>query len=251
MFQSTLPFDAPDLMRASAFQRYLQELQRAGDTDGGRSRLASLSPSLMQDLQRFEHSRRPGEGLEVLEVLAACVRHGRGLLVHLQDDNRVLPLTVFPTERLVHCPMRMDQLLDTRLTELRVMHVEPAVLKAPGHHDTALVADPALYAPLGPLLWELALRGAREDLLPEISGMAAYRIAPGVDLRGMHLNGTMAAAVLRLKRATTNLREIAEWPGFDRARATRLLNALYLQSGLMVSRTHPAATNDGWFSGSR
>jgi hypothetical protein len=251
MFQSTLPFDAPDLMRASAFQRYLQELQRAGDTDGGRSRLASLSPSLMQDLQRFEHSRRPGEGLEVLEVLAACVRHGRGLLVHLQDDNRVLPLTVFPTERLVHCPMRMDQLLDTRLTELRVMHVEPAVLKAPGHHDTALVADPALYAPLGPLLWELALRGAREDLLPEISGMAAYRIAPGVDLRGMHLNGTMAAAVVRLKRATTNLREIAEWPGFDRARATRLLNALYLQSGLMVSRTHPAATNDGWFSGSR
>jgi hypothetical protein len=251
MFESTLPFDAPDLMRASAFQRYLQELQRAGDTDGGRSRLASLSPSLMQDLQRFEHSRRPGEGLEVLEVLAACVRHGRGLLVHLQDDNHVLPLTVFPTERLVHCPMRMDQLIDTRLTELRVMHVEPAVLKAPGHHDSALVADPVLYAPLGPLLWELALRGAREDLLPEISGMAAYRIAPGVDLRGMNLNGTMAAAVVRLKRATTNLREIAEWPGFDRARATRLLNALYLQSGLMVSRTHPAATNDGWFSGSR
>ena len=26
----------------------------------------------------------------------------------------------------------------------------------------------------------------------------------------------------------------------------RLLNALYLQSGLIVSRTHPAATNDGW-----
>lgn len=238
-------------MRASAFQRYLEELKRAGDTDGGHSRLSTLSPSLMQDLQRFEHSRRPGEGLEVLEVLAACVRHGRSLLVHLLDDNRVLPLTVFPTERLVHCPMRMEQLIDIRLTDLRVMHVEPAVLKAPGHPDTALVADPALYAPLGPLLWELALRGAREDLLPEIAGMAAYRIAPGVDLRGMNLNGTMAAAVVRLKRATTNLREIAEWPGFDRARATRLLNALYLQSGLMVSRTHPAATNEGWFSGSR
>jgi hypothetical protein len=57
--------------------------------------------------------------------------------------------------------------------------------------------------------------------------------------------------VVRLKRATTNLREIADWPGFDRARATRLLNALYLQSGLMVSRTHPAATNEGWFSSSR
>jgi len=251
MFQSTLPFGAPDLMRASAFQRYLEEMERGGDVDGGHSRLSSLSPSLMQDLQRFEQSRRPDEGLEVLEVMAAGVRHARSLLVHLQDDNRVLPLTVFPTERLVHCPMRMEQLLDTRLTDLRVMHVEPAVLKPPGHRDTALVADPLYYAPLGPLLWELALRGSREDLLPEIAGMAAYRIAPGVDLRGLNLNGTMAAAVVRLKRATTNLREIAEWPGFDRARAMRLLNALYLQAGLMVSRTHPAATNEGWFSGSR
>ena len=251
MFQSTLPFGAPDLMRASAFQRYLEEMERSGDIDGGHSRLSSLSPSLMQDLQRFEQSRRPGEGLEVLQVMAACVRHARSLLIHLQDDNRVLPLTVFPTERLVHCPIRMEQFLDTRLTELRVMHVEPAVLKPPGHSDAALVADPLFYAPLGPLLWELAMRGAREDLLPEIAGMAAYRIAPGVDLRGLNLNGSMAAAVVRLKRATTNLREIAEWPGFDRARATRLLNALYLQAGLMVSRTHPAATNEGWFSGSR
>jgi hypothetical protein len=30
------------------------------------------------------------------------------------------------------------------------------------------------------------------------------------------------------------------------ARATRLLNGLYLQTGLMISRTHPAATNEGW-----
>ena len=34
-------------------------------------------------------------------------------------------------------------------------------------------------------------------------------------------------------------------------RAARLLNGLYLQAGLMVSRTHPAATNEGWFSGNR
>ena len=105
--------------------------------------------------------------------------------------------------------------------------------------------------PLGPLLWELALRGAREELLPEIAGNAAYRIAPGVDLHGLNLTGSLATAVVRLQRATTNLREISDWPGFDRARATRLLNALYLQAGLMVTRTHPAATNEGWFSGNR
>jgi len=249
MFESTLPLGAPDLIRVSAFQRYLDEI--APDGDGSSSLLASLSPSLMQDLLRFEPARRQGEGLEVLEVLAACVRHGCNLLVHLQDEARVVPLTVFPAERLVHCPMNMAQLLATRLTDLHVMHVEPAVLRPLGHPDQAMVGDAEHYTPLGPLLWELALRGAREELLPEIAGNAAYRIAPGVEFQALNLTGSLAAAVQRLQRATTNLREISEWPGFDRARATRLLNALYLQAGLMVSRTHPAATNEGWFSGNR
>jgi len=246
MFESTLPFGTPDLIRASVFQRYIDEMERSGDGDGLPSRLSSLNPSLAQDLMRFEDARRPGDGLEVLEVLAACVRHSRGLLVHLRDEDRVVPLTVLPFQRLVHCPVRMEQLLAGRLTELQVLHVEPALLRPPGDDDIALVGEPECYAPLGPLLWELALRGAREELLPEISGMAAYRIAPGMDLRGLNLAGSLAAAVERLKRNTTNLREIAEWPGFDRARATRLLNGLYLQAGLIVTRTHPAATNEGW-----
>lgn len=249
MFESTLPLGAPDLIRVSAFQRYLEEITQDGEA--GSSRLSSLTPSLMQDLSRFDHARRPGEGLEVLEVLAACVRHGCNLLVHLQAETRVVPLTVFPTERLAHCPMNMEQLLASRLTDLHVMHVEPAVLRPLGHRDQVMVGDPEHYSPLGPLLWELALRGAREELLPEIAGNAAYRIAPGVEFQALNLMGSLAAAVQRLQRATTNLREISEWPGFDRARATRLLNALYLQAGLMVSRSHPAATNEGWFTGNR
>ena len=56
----------------------------------------------------------------------------------------------------------------------------------------------------------------------------------------------MAEAVRRLKRETTNLRAMAQWIGFDRERAMRVLNGLYLQSALIVSRTHPAATNEGW-----
>jgi len=251
MFESTLPLGAPDLIRASAFQRYLDESVRTAEGDGVSSRLTTLSPSLAEDLSRFEQSRRPGEGLEVLEVLAACVRHARSLLVHLRDDARVVPLTVYPYERLVHCPVRMEQLLASRLTDLQVLHIEPAVLRPPGSGDSALIGAPECYAPLDPLLWELALRGGREELLPEIAGLAAYRIAPGADLHGLNLAGSLAAAVERLKRSTTNLREIAEWPGFDRARATRLLNGLYLLAGLMITRTHPAATNEGWFSGSR
>jgi hypothetical protein len=251
MFESTLPFGTPDLIRASAFERYLEESVRAAEGDGLSSRLSTLSPSLAEDLMRFEHARRPGEGLEVLEVLAACMRHARSLLIHLRDDKRVIPLTVYPYERLVHCPVQMEQLLAGRLTDLQVLHIEHAVLQPLGSSDSALVDAPEYYAPLDPLLWELALRGAREDLLPEIAGMAAYRIAPGAALQGLNLAGSLAAAVERLKRSTTNLREVTEWPGFDRARATRLLNGLYLLAGLMVTRTHPAATNEGWFGGSR
>lgn len=248
MFESTLPIGTPDLMRASAFQRYLDEMVRGHDGDANSTRLSSLSPSLMQDLMRFDNGRL-GAGLEVLEVLAACVRHARSLLIHLREGLRVVPLTVFPVERLVHCPVPMADFLAAHLTDLQVLHVEPAMLRTPGHRDPLLVDDPALYVPLGPLLWELALRGSRGELLPEIGGQAAYRIAPGVDLKGLSLVGSLAAAVARLKRQTTNLREIAEWPGFDRERAMRMLNGLYLQAGLMVSRTHPAATNEGWFSG--
>jgi hypothetical protein len=49
-----------------------------------------------------------------------------------------------------------------------------------------------------------------------------------------------------LHRESANLREMSEWPGLNRGRAMRLLNALYLQAALMATRTHPAATNDGW-----
>ncbi|MFN7725501.1 MAG: hypothetical protein ACK5QH_10550 [Rubrivivax sp.] len=247
MFESTLPWGAPDLMRVSAFRRYLDDIQPEGDSTSGK--LAALSPSLMQDLQRFEGTRGLGEGLEVLEVLAACVRHGCSLLLHLQENGRVLPLTVFPSERLVHCPVPMVQLFESRLTELHVLHVEPALLRPPGHAVPARVGEPEHYAPLGPLLWELALRGAREELLPEIAGSAAYRLAPGAELRALNLSGSLAAAVDRLRRGTTNLREMSAWPGFDRARAMRLLNGLYLQASLMVTRTHPAAISDSWSSG--
>jgi hypothetical protein len=246
MFQSTLPFGEPDLIRASAFRRYLDESARDGDADSMSSRLSTLSPSLLLDLMRFEQE---GRSSGVVEILAACIRHARRLLVHLQADDRVVPLTVFPVERLAHCPMPMAQFLEYPLGELSVLHVEPALLRPPGDRVRSMVGEEQHYSPLAPVLWELALRGARDELLPEIAGQAAYRISAGLNLRTLQLSGTIADAVTRLKRETANLRAIAQWPGFDRERAVRLLNGLYLQGGLMVSRTHPAATNEGWSAG--
>jgi hypothetical protein len=245
MFESTLPFGQPELMRASAFRRHLDDAARCGEADSTASRLSTLSPSLMLDLMRFEQEGQQGG---VVEILAACIRHARKLLIHLQAGDRVIPLTIFPVEHLAFCPMPMAKFLALPLDKLHVLHVEPALLRPPGDRITALVGEPQLYGALAPVLWELALRGARADLLPEIAGPAAYRISPGLNLRRLELRGSMAGAVARLKLEASNLREMALWPGFDRERAMRLLNGLYLQAGLMVSRTHPAATSGGWSS---
>ena len=249
-FESTLPLGEPELMHVSAFQRYLDELdaeRRGTDAAAATSRLSSLSPSLLQDLMRFDADGR-GRPMELLEVMAASMRHARSLAIHLQCADKVVTLTVFPFQRLAHCQLPMADFVQRRLTELQVLHVEPAVLRPPGDGERSLVGELHLYTPLGALAWHLALFGAREELLPEIAGPMAYRLSPGVDLQGLQMSATVAAALRRLRRRTTNLREMAEWPGFDRARAMRLLNGLYLQAGLIVSRTHPAATNEGWFA---
>lgn len=240
-FESTLPAGAPELMRASAFRDYLeQESTRSGAAS---TRLSTLQPSVLQDLLRFERS---GRTTELLEVVAASLRHGHALLVHTEHGRHVLPLTLFPRDRLLHAPMPLPALLDLRLDAFEVLQVEPAVLRPPRPGGRGPQADRARCAPLDPFVWELALRGRIGELLPELAGAAAYRVAPAADLRALGLDGTLAAAVERLRRETINLREIAGWPGFDRARAMRMLNALYLLSALIVSRTHPAAMQDGW-----
>jgi hypothetical protein len=239
MFASTQPHDAADLMHVSAFTQ--RKGGRMGDADAGATRLSSLNPSLVQDLMRFE--RDPSESLDVLEVLAASLRHARPLLLHVQLERRVIPLTVWPADRQVLGPMRLAQLLALPLPDLRVLRVEPAPEHAnPGESSEPPLDEPPQWViPIGPLLWELALRGSRDALLPEIAGVAAYRVVPGADLQALDLIGSLASAVARLRKEATPLRDIAGWPGFDRERAMRLLNGLYLQAALMISRTHPSA----------
>ncbi len=243
LFDSTIPFGEPELLRASAYRRYLEELE-ADTTSGMSTRLAQLSPSLRADLQRFEHD---GNGGEAVEVVAACVRHSKRVTIHLQCGERVVPLTVFPQERLVHCPMDINELVERYLPTLRVMHVEPALLRPPGDPVESLVGAAHLHHPLAPLMWQLALRGPRRELLPEIAGPAAYRVSPSLDSHSLPARGVLLATIERMRRNSANLSEIASWPALDRERAARLLNGLYLQSGLIVSRSHPDAVRDTWF----
>ena len=244
-FESTLPFGEPELMRVSGFQRYLDELARDAPEGAASTRLSSLSASLTQDLMRFEQA---GRAADLLEVLAAGVRHMRSLTVHLLSGDKVLPLTVFPRERVVHCPLDLQALVEERPEPLTVLQVEPAILRPPGDPEAALVGEPHLYRPLSPLLWAVSVHGVRSELLPEISGTAVYRASPTFDLATLRDEEPFSSAVQQLRRRVASQREIAGWPGMNRELTTRLLNALYLQAGLIVSRSHPAALGDSWFS---
>lgn len=222
------------LPRTSDFRRQQRALPLGTDTLAGSTRLSSLDPLLLKDLARFEARARAGDGLELLEVLAAAVRHNRTLRLMVAHGEHLLPLTVRPREREVRAPLAAVAFEALDWPALRVLQVEPAGPPA------STAAQPA--TPLGPVLWALALRGARAELLPEIAGPAAYRIAPTTDLAALALSSTLAAAVARLQREAAALDDIARWPGLNRERAMRLLNGLYLQAGLIVSRAHPAAS---------
>lgn len=237
LFEPTRPVGESRLMRLSTFHRQRESVHATLSTTAAITRLSMLGRSLVQDLARFEEK---GKESELLAVLAASVRHSRSLLIHLQCDEHVLPLTVFPAEGVVHTPLPMAEVMEWPLSDLRVLHYETPAMPSPNRAERGSLPEGQI-SPLAPLLWELALRGSRSELLPEIGGIAAYRLGPGIELRGLPLEGSLGSAVKRLRRETCSLKEIAGWPGFDAERAARLLNALYLQAGLIVSRSHPAA----------
>ena len=244
MFETTLPAGEPHLMRAASFARYIAGLTAVlANGEPVDARISTLGDSLRADLMRFSED---GGSFELLEVLAACVRHAKRVTIHLECGARVVPLTVFAVERMVHCPVRIGELVERHLPELRVMHVEPAVLRPPGDGERSLVGALLEHHPLPQLLWELAMRGPRRELLPEVTGAAIYRVSPSLHVRALPASAAVQAAVRRLQAERYSLREISEFPGFDRERAVRLLNALYLQAGLIVSRSHPNGLSERW-----
>jgi hypothetical protein len=241
-FRTTLPLDMPELDRASEFAGWLdwqhERMAIAGEP-------ATLPASLWLDLQAAApgpRARNPWS--DVVAVVAASLRHVQALAIHLRCDAHIVPLTVFPRQRLAHLPMRPEQFDSFPLAQLQVVHVEPALLHPP--HTCNLSRRPKAgeargCRPLTALGWTLALHGPRSEVLPALSGSLACRRVPGLPLDTPGLAGAMAAAVQRLEREAVSLRTIAGWPGMDTVRAARMLNGLYLQGALIVSRTHPAA----------
>ena len=109
MFQSTLSLDPHDQLRGSTLLRGLRDMPAPAPARA--AQLASLLPSLADDLKRFE---RDGIQTELIEVVAASLRHGCNLLVHLEYGERRLPVTLFPAQRLLHCPLPLTLRVVTR-----------------------------------------------------------------------------------------------------------------------------------------
>ena len=194
--------------------------------------ISTLSPSLLSDLKRFADA--PG-GTELLPALAASVRHARPLTLHLLRGSSLVLLSVFPREQLFHCTLDLCSVPAAELARLRLLHVEPESPLAPTG-AAVLRSRAAEFGVLGPLLWRLALHGARGELLPEIAGPVRYRLAAGAGLRGLPFDPRELGLLQRLRSRAASLPELAAATALEPAQLRRLLNALYLQSGLMVTR---------------
>lgn len=236
-------FDDSTLWRISSFNRIRLETGSSGFARLGQATV--LPTTLLADLRRLDADPTASD---VLEVLAACMRHREAALLCIQHDGLVWPITVFPVQQVYHSPCALQASTpgpgdaSHGLTQATLLTTEPPGVRPPGHWMHERVGAARHYHDLVPLLWSIALHGPRRQLLAEIGGTAAFRALRNPMKDGLlHASGAVGAAIERLRRESVAMRDVAAWPGMSTERASRLLNALYLASSLMVTRHHPAA----------
>jgi hypothetical protein len=229
-------FEDSTLWRISEFERVREQTGSSGYAGLGRNTV--LSPTLVTELNGLTASSAV---LDVLELLAACLRLREPALIYFQCEGLIWPVTVFPAENLYHSPRNILQAGDGALAALQAGPVEPPGVRPPGHWMFERIATKECYHPLAPALWALALRGPSRELIAEIGGFAAYRALRQPAGEGLPTPGALGATATRLHREAAPLLQIARWPGMSLERSVRLLNGLYLTSNLLISRTHPNA----------
>jgi hypothetical protein len=235
-------FEDSTLWRVSEFERIRQETGSSGYIPLAGATI--LPTTLLADLRNLQ---RDTGGGELLESIAACMRHHEPALFYLQHEELVWPVTLFPSQMIYHSPRDMVQATPATLADLKLISVEPPGVRPPGHWLFDRVAQAEHYRPLAPLLWAVAIHGPRGALLNEIGGTAAYRAIKNLSDEGLVAPGAIGSAAERLRRESVSLRQMSTWPGLSVERASRLLNGLYLASALLVTRTHPAARAEPGF----
>jgi hypothetical protein len=201
-----------------------------GISEAPRSRLGS---SVWADLRRLDTSPA---GCDLLGVLAACTRHAHSLDIHIRMHSQLELLSVYPQAQSFRCDLDLCALPPAELAALGLVHVELAapVLRL---DDPSLLARRAMRTgQLRMLLWQLAMHGCRSELLPEIAGPARFRLAPGLDLLSLPVDKAHVSVLTKMDEQPMSLDELARSTLPGRPGVVRLLNALYLQSGLIVTR---------------
>jgi hypothetical protein len=194
---------------------------------------STLSPSLHSDVMRFAEEACD---TDLLPMLAAIVRHVKPLSLHLHHGDRIIVLSVFPREQQFYCNVDVCALRADEIARLRLVYVSPVL--ASKSSDLADMGLPHVRS-LATLLWQLALHGARDELLPEIAGPVRYRLAPGVPLRALPMDSWVLPMLPCLRGEASTLEALAERTSVGLPRTRRLLNAIYLQGRLMVTRSLP------------
>jgi hypothetical protein len=185
---------------------------------------------VLLDLQRFAVDPAAAE---LLAVVAASVRHGTPLSLALELGDRPLALTLHPRRQVYYCDLDLCALGDQALSGIKLLSVQP-------DPDVAsLFQEPLHRGSLRPLLWHLALRGLHAELLPEIAGPVRCRVALGISLGGLPVDGTTRRLIQRMKAAPVSVEDLLAESILGRVAIQRVWNALYLQSALMVSRAFP------------
>ncbi len=232
-------FEDSTLWRISSYER--MRLERGSSAFAQLGENTVLPTTILADLRQLDVRR---ESTDPVEVLATCMRHRQSALLCLQYEELVWPVTVFPNEHLYHSPRDMALAMPSALAGLKLLSCDAPGVRPPGHYMHERVGRDEHYRPLKPLLWNVALNGPRNALLAEIGGPAAYRSTTSREER-LYAPGALGPAAERLRRESASLQAMSKWPGMSPDRASRLLNAMYLTSGLMVMRTHPSARQSG------
>ena len=185
---------------------------------------STLSGTLQDDVARFLASP---DSSDLLPVLAASIRHSKALALHLTLADGTLRLVTLPRMQAYACDRDLHAFFGPSMTALRLQRIDE------GTH-AAIDVTGFQRGMLSDLVWQVALFGSRQQLLPEIDGPMAYRIT-GRAFREAPVLPGIAEVMKRLSGAPARLDELTPW-GAPPDLAPRVLNALYLRSALIVTR---------------
>ncbi len=233
-------FAASTMWRISAFERAREG--EGGSTVNGAAGSSIMPTTLFSSLRRLQTDPLDND---LLSLVATCVRKRLPARLYIEHGPWLWTVSVFPEQQVYHSAHDVAAVSSlASLSKARLMNADTPTLRPPGLHRVAEGAEAEKFRPLNALLGTLALYGPRSTLLADIGGRAAYRLAPSGAENLPDAAGALGPAVQRLRREAASLRDISRWPGMGPERACRLLNAMYLTGGLMVTRAHPSARKE-------